>query len=152
MYQRILVPLDGSVTAERGLHEAIGLAAALKARLYLLNVVNEFPLYMEMASAASFDETMNLMRQRGEDMLAQAKNAAIDTGVPDAVMLFREVVQGSVADVIIEEANKHDCNLIVMGTHGRRGLSRLTMGSNAELVVRGSPVPVLLVRQEEPKS
>jgi nucleotide-binding universal stress UspA family protein len=57
-------------------------------------------------------------------------------------------MQGRVADVVVEEAAKSGCDLIVMGTHGRRGFSRLALGSDADLVVRSSPVPVLLVRNE----
>lgn len=61
---------------------------------------------------------------------------------------LREVTQGRVADIVIEEAAKTACDLIVMGTHGRRCFSRLALGSDAERVVRGSAVPVLLVRRE----
>jgi nucleotide-binding universal stress UspA family protein len=54
-----------------------------------------------------------------------------------------------VADAILEQVRLSDCKLIVMGTHGRRGMRRLAMGSDAELVLRASPVPVLLVRRED---
>ncbi|MCM2252789.1 MAG: universal stress protein, partial [Ramlibacter sp.] len=66
--------------------------------------------------------------------------------------LLREVTGKRIADVIIEQAQQHSCDLIVMGTHGRKGFSRLTLGSAAEGVVRSSPVPVLLVRLEDAKS
>jgi nucleotide-binding universal stress UspA family protein len=62
--------------------------------------------------------------------------------------VFREVTQGRVAELIVDEAQKSGCDLIVMGMHGRRGFSRMAMGSEAERVVRFSPVPVLLIRQE----
>ena len=60
--------------------------------------------------------------------------------------LLREVTGERVSDIIIDQAGQHACDLIVMGTHGRRGLQRLTLGSQAEAVARASPVPVLLVR------
>jgi nucleotide-binding universal stress UspA family protein len=151
MYQRILVPLDGSATAERGLREAIALASALKARLCLLHVLDDFPMRVEMSSTIGYDETLGRMRQYGQDLLARAKQAAAEAGVP-ADILMREIMQFRIADAIIDEARKADCDLIVMGTHGRRGFHRLAMGSEAELVVRMSPLPVLLVRQEEKKS
>ena len=66
--------------------------------------------------------------------------------------LLRDVTQGRIADVITDQAKRASCDLIVMGTHGRRGFNRLTMGSEAEMVVRIRSVPVLLVRLEEPKS
>ena len=151
MYQRILVPLDGSATADRGLREAIALAADRKCRLTLLHVVNDFPMLVEMSSAVSFQETLSFLTRAGEEVLAKAKAAATAAGV-EADTLLREVRQGRVAEVIAEEAKKANCDLIVMGTHGRRGLSRMALGSDADLVVRTSPVPVLLVRQEETKA
>ncbi|UUZ73064.1 universal stress protein [Polaromonas sp. P1(28)-8] len=151
MYHRILVPLDGSATAERGLREAIGLAAEQKARLSLLHVADNFPMLVEMSSVTSSQEMLNDLRRYGEDVLAKAKRAAADAGV-QADTLLREVTQGRIADVIIDETKKTGCGLIVMGTHGRRGFSRLTLGSEAERVVRSSTVPVLLVRLDEPKS
>ena len=151
MYHRILVPLDGSATAERGLREAIGLAAEQNAKLYLLHVVDDFPMLVEMSSIASYQDVLNSLRQYGEDVLAKARRAAEDAGVQTESSL-REVTQQRIAEVIVEEASKAACDLILMGTHGRRGFSRLTMGSEAEMVVRISPLPVLLVRLEETKS
>jgi nucleotide-binding universal stress UspA family protein len=150
MYQRILVPLDGSATAERGLREGIGLAADQKAKLTLLYVVGDFPMLAEMSSAASFEEMLTSLRKYGADALATAQRAATEAGV-QADTLLREIAQQRIADVILDEAKKASCDLIVMGTHGRRGFSRLTMGSEAEMVVRNSPVPILLVRQDEPR-
>ena len=151
MYHRILVPLDGSATAERGLREAIGLAAEQKARLSLLHVADNFPMLVEMSSVTNYQEMLNELRRYGEDVLAKAKRAAADAGV-QADTLLREVTQGRIADVIIDETKKTGCGLIVMGTHGRRGFSRLALGSEAERVVRSSTVPVLLVRLDEPAS
>lgn len=150
MYKRILVPLDGSVTAESGLKEAIGLAAAVKAHLTLLHVVDDFSMMVEMSSVASYPDMLDGLRKYGQGVLDKAKRAAAELGV-QADTTLREVMQARISDVIVDETKKQSCDLIVMGTHGRRGFSRLTMGSNAEAIVRISPVPVLLVRQEEPR-
>jgi nucleotide-binding universal stress UspA family protein len=147
MYQHILVPLDGSATAERGLREAMRLAAEQKGKLRLLHVIDNLPMLMDMTVASSFDATMREVRANGEALLARSCKTAAEAGV-EAEAVLREVMQGRVADVVVEEAGKSGCDLIVMGTHGRRGFSRLALGSDADLVVRSSPVPVLLVRNE----
>ena len=145
MYKRILVPIDGSDTATRGLQEAIGLATDLQAKLTLLHVIDDFPLLVEMASAINVEATLDELRRRGEGLLAQAKARAQERGV-QADTLLREVAGGRVADQIVHEALQGECDLIVMGTHGRRGFSHLLIGSEAESVLRSSPLPVLLLR------
>lgn len=149
MYRKILVPLDGSVTSEAGLQEAIRLAAAVKAKLCFLHVLTDFPLLMEMSSELNYREVSTRLRQSAEDLLARAVRAASE-GQAEAESVLRELASGPIADVIVEEAGRQGCDLIVMGTHGRRGLRRLTLGSDAELVVRHSQVPVLLVQHDEP--
>ncbi|HET7794043.1 MAG TPA: universal stress protein [Rhizobacter sp.] len=148
MYAKILVPIDGSLTSKRGLSEAIGLARQLKCQLVLMTVVDDFPMTVEWASADAFEQTRRRMVQLGEDVLADGRRIAGEAGVPCETAL-REVTTERAADSIVSEAVKQGCELIVMGTHGRRGLNRLAMGSDAELVVRESPVPVLLVRNPD---
>ncbi|MDB5872782.1 MAG: UspA [Ramlibacter sp.] len=152
MYQRILVPVDGSPTAASGIAEAIGLAARLNSRLLFLHIVDDYATLSEMTSAAGYDEMLRGLRHFGLDVLAKAKHAADEASVHTET-LMREVTGKRVPDVIVEQAAQHACDLIVMGTHGRRGLSRIALGSSAEGVARISPVPVLLVRlEEEPKT
>ncbi len=148
MYERILVPLDGSATAEAGLRHAIGLAAALKSRLVLLHVMDDFALTVEMASVAEYEGMRAALRGYGQDALDKARKAAADAGVMSEAVL-REQPQARISEVINGEAVRHRCDLVVMGTHGRRGFSRFTLGSNAEAVMRTSTVPVLLVRAGE---
>jgi len=150
MYQRILVPVDGSPTAERGLREAIGLATGQNTRLLFLHVVDDYTMLIEMSSAAGYDEMIRGLRQYGLEVLSKAKGAA-DAASVHCETLLREVTGKRIADVIIEQAQQHACDLIVMGTHGRKGFTRLTLGSAAEGVARSSPVPVLLVRLEDAK-
>ena len=151
MYQRILVPVDGSSTAERGLREAIALATGQNARLLFLHVVDDYTMLMETTTAASYDEMIKGLRQYGLEVLSKSKGAA-EAAAVHCETLLREVTGKRVADVIVEQVALHSCDLILMGTHGRRGFSRLALGSTAEGVARSSPVPVLLVRADEPKS
>jgi nucleotide-binding universal stress UspA family protein len=147
MYQRILVPLDGSAAAENGLREAIGCAKAQKtATLFFLHVVDDFSMLVEMTSVRSYEEMLKGLRQFGLEVLVKARHVAEVAGV-HSESLLREVTNERVAEVIVDQAKQHQCDLIVMGTHGRRGFNRIAMGSEAEEVARTSPVPVLLVRQ-----
>ena len=148
MYQRILVPMDGSATAESGLREAIGFAKGQNAVLFFLHVVDDFSMLVEMTSVRSYEDMLKGLRQYGLEVLAKARRLAEEAGV-QGESLLREVTNERVAQVIVDQARQHHCDLIVMGTHGRRGFSRIAMGSEAEQVARTSPVPVLLVRQVE---
>ncbi len=147
MYKSILVPLDGSATADSGLHEAIGLASALEAKLILLHVLDDLSMVLETSSVAGYERILDRMRCRGQEILNKARMTAVEAGV-EAETCLREVSLARIAGVVVDEAIVQSCDLIVMGTHGRHGFSRLTMGSNAESVVRSSPVPALLVRHE----
>ena len=100
---------------------------------------------VEMSSVTSYETMRDALRRYGQDALAKAKQAAADAGVLCETVVC-EVAQARISEVINDEAVKHRCDLVVMGTHGRRGFSRLTMGSNAEAVMRTSTVPVLMVR------
>jgi nucleotide-binding universal stress UspA family protein len=148
MYRKILVPLDGSATADRGFEEAVGLARATKASLLLLNVAESFPIAAEMASATTWQQVSDGLRQHGQDLVDRAHQTATDHGVPCEVSVV-DSGTGRVADAIVAMARDAGCDLIVMGTHGRRGFGHLMIGSDAERVARESPVPVLLVRHPE---
>jgi nucleotide-binding universal stress UspA family protein len=145
MYQHILVPLDGSETSRRGLTEAIALAKALKARVRLLHITSDFPIMLEMASTIDFEKYRSGLHQFGRNLLEESKAEAERAGLTASTEL-RDMKGGRVADAIIDEAGTAGCDLIVIGTHGRRGFQRALMGSDAERVMRESPVPVLLVR------
>jgi nucleotide-binding universal stress UspA family protein len=145
MYSRILVPVDGSAPSECGLHEAIRIALATRARLVVLNVVNEFPVLMDPASLADYGGLLEALHRNGEAIAAKAVKAVADAGLGcESVVL--DATSGAVAELIVEQVVERRCDLVVMGTHGRRGMKRLALGSDAELVVRHAPVPVLLVK------
>jgi nucleotide-binding universal stress UspA family protein len=151
MYQRILVPVDGSATAERGLREALKLAAGQNTRVLFLHVVDDYITLGDMTSAVGYEDMLKSLRQYGLDVLSKARREAEAASV-HCETLLREVMGKRIAEVVVDQVAQHACDLVVMGTHGRRGFSRLTLGSSAEGVARISPVPVLLVRMDEPKA
>ena len=147
MYQRILVPIDGSATSERALQEAIKLAAG-KAQLRLVYVVEEaYPLDAEGYAYIDYSAVQEAVRKTGERTLAQAAVKVRRSGITAETTLL-DVRGERVASVIDNEALNWKADLIVIGTHGRSGLSRMLLGSVAEDVVRGASIPVLLVRAE----
>ena len=146
MYQRVLVPVDGSPTSNRGLAEAIALARLTGGRMRLINIVDMFGIAMEAnAFAGVSGELIPLMREGGQKVLALARAQAEAAGVGVDTAL-REGFGGRVSDLVIDEARAWAAELIVIGTHGRRGVGRLLLGSDAEQILRMAPVPVLLVR------
>ncbi len=147
MYKKILVPVDGSPASGRGLEEAIGFAKATGATIDLVHVVDEFVVAARNAPAA-WQQLSKALRETGEKVLADAEVVVRKHDVPCTSELLAATGDGA-AGAIIAQANKLSADLIVMGTHGRRGLRRLTLGSDAELVLRSSPVPVLMVRDRE---
>jgi nucleotide-binding universal stress UspA family protein len=145
-YKRILVPVDGSPISGLGLREAIGFAKTQKARLQLVHVVDVHSNLMATAeSGAYMADLLQAMTQRGRRILEKAAELARKAGLAcDTVLL--ETLTGPAAGPILRQAKKARVDLIVMGTHGRRGLKRLVMGSDAEQIVRNASVPVMLVR------
>lgn len=145
MFRKILVPVDGSAPSNAGLERAIALARNQKARLRLLHVVDEYGVIQGMEPAMNVGEILADLVAAGRRILAAAAATAKKHGVKaDAV--FYETVIGRVSDRIVREAAKWGADVIVMGTHGRRGIGRVVMGSDAEAVLREAAVPVLLVK------
>lgn len=151
MYRRILVPLDGSEASKRGLEEALELAQEPQCAVRLLHVVDELIIMPSPEAVYDATDMVKWMREAGEEILRAGADAARNHGVDAEIELF-ECLGGRAADIIIERAKHWGADLIVLGTHGRRGLRRLVMGSDAEEVVRRSPVPVLLVRASSQES
>jgi nucleotide-binding universal stress UspA family protein len=151
MYARILVPVDGSATAMRGLEEALRVARALGSKVRLLHVVNDQAAFVGLEAAVYAQEFLKKFRARGEAILAEARAVAHSQGI-EAETLCLDVMGGPAGESIVEHARTWEADLIVLGTHGRRGFYRLVMGSDAEYVVRSSPVPVLLVRETVAKT
>jgi nucleotide-binding universal stress UspA family protein len=153
MYRRILVPLDGGVTSSHGLREATEVAKAHGARLRVLNVLDErvFVPMVEGYAMSNIEELIASLRAEGQKALDAASKAAEKEGLKAETYMV-ESRGRAVSDVILDEARKWRADLIVMGTHGRRGVNRLLLGSDAERVLRDAPVPMLLVKAEQGKS
>ena len=103
MYQRILVPVDGSATAEQGLREAIKLAKGQDTRLLFLHVVDDYTMLIETTTAASYEEMLKGLRQYGLEVLAKSKRAAEEAAV-HCETLLREVTGKRVEDVIVDQS------------------------------------------------
>ena len=152
MYRRILVPGDGSAASEVGRTQAIGLAQTEGARLLFLNVLDEsLGLGSTDMDYVDMSDVLNSVRELGEKSVDKAASLAGKKGLR---------AEGSVlpsrgrraSEVILAEARRWRADLIVMGTHGRRGFNRLLLGSDAERVLHETPVPLLLVREQYAKA
>ena len=148
VYQRILVPIDGSPASNLGLNEAIKLAKDQGAKLRLFHLVDEYVAVPSIDGTALYaGDLFEALRQSGKKIIDKAQALARRKGLtPESVMI--ESFGGRAADFIVEQARKWRADLIVLGTHGRRGVRRLVMGSDAEQVIRATRVPVLLVRSK----
>jgi len=145
-YQHILVAVDGSPTSDHAVAQATGLALATGGRIRLLNVMDP------LAHISGFErpevysqEVLPRLQKAGEALLQQARERVKQEGVAVDTVLI-ENLNARVAQLVVEHASAWGADLIVLGTHGRRGLERVLMGSDAEQIARTSPVPVLLVR------
>ena len=149
MYTHILVPVDGSPTSNRGLDEAVKLAQLTGAKLRLIHVIDELVYAVGMDGMGTMAaDLLPLLREGGEQILAkcrarvEASGVAVDTVLSDGYV-------GRVCDRVVAEAAAWHADLIVLGTHGRRGVGRVLLGSDAEQIVRLAMTPVLLVRSPE---
>ena len=146
-YQHLLVPSDGSQLSAKALAQAIALAKSLGAKLTVLHVQPPLPVpligmgdMLDPATVASLSATA---AQEGERILREAKEASQREELPIDCELVRHDLIGR---AIVEAANRHGCDLIVMASHGRKGLTRLLLGSETQRVLLHASVPVLVVR------
>jgi nucleotide-binding universal stress UspA family protein len=145
MYNRILVPVDGSETSLLGLQHAIALAKDQKAALRVLHVVHDYLVADGRHALASSGQLLKELREHGQTVLNDAISLAREHGVA-AEAATVESPMGPVGAAIADYATQWPADLIVIGTHGRRGVRRLVLGSDAEYVVRTTLVPALLIR------
>ena len=145
MYQRILSPIDGSPASDRGMAEAIALAKDQGARLRFVHVLDLQPPLLNQGGMRLIPDLSDLVRRDGEQIAERALQAAAQVGV-QAEHAIVESPGGRIAQLVLGEAARWPADLIVMGTHGRRGASRLLLGSDAQAVLQQAEAPVLLVR------
>lgn len=146
MTSNILVAVDGSETSRHALAQSIELARRLSARLRIVHVVDMGWLPLGPEVAIDIDALSAARRSAGEKILAAACDAAREAGFEaDAALIETTAPDEHVAEAIAREAARQAADLVVLGTHGRRGFQRLILGSVAERMARLSPVPVMLV-------
>jgi nucleotide-binding universal stress UspA family protein len=146
MFDKILVPIDGSTTSSKGLAQAMALAKMTNGRIRLIHVVGDVlsALGGEAAMICS-DEIYTAVTAAGNRLLADAAARVEAERIPVDTALC-EPSAARLADQIEEASKSWGANLIVIGSHGRRGVNRLLLGSDAEQIMRVATVPVLLVR------
>ena len=147
MYDRILVATDGSKLSKKAVDSAISLAALCGAELIALNVVPRYPQsYFEGSIPLSADDVARVEKQWAEDgqgVVDAVKKAGEAKGVKVKPILVKSDV---VSDALIAAAKKHKADIIVMASHGRKGVKRLLLGSETQQVLTHSDIPVLVLR------
>lgn len=147
MYKRILVTTDGSTLSKKAVKSAIGLAAATGAEMVALHVVPRYPMsYFEGGVSMSPQEVSSIEKQwadQGQAMVDAVTEQAAAAGVKSRAAIARSDL---VAEAILGAARKHKCDLVVMASHGRKGLKRLLLGSETQHVLTHSTIPVLVLR------
>ena len=145
MYQRILAPIDGSGTAQRAFDFALETARENGAELIPLYVV-EVPIAAYQAPGFNPAIVRDTLFEEGERLKAETLAAMQRQNVKGAPSVVETAVPGGdIAECILEQARANHCDLVVMGTHGRRGVRRLMLGSVAERFVRMACCPVLMI-------
>ena len=147
MYKRILVPTDGTPLSKKAVKSAVELAGSLGAELVAVNVVPRYPMsYFEGGVTVSVQEVGRIEKQwteQGQALADAVGKAAEAAGVKAKAVTVRSDL---VAEAILKAAQKHKCDLIVMASHGRKGLKRLLLGSETQHVLTHGTVPVLVLR------
>jgi nucleotide-binding universal stress UspA family protein len=145
--KRVLVPIDFSETSEAALKYGVELAGTFGASLHLLHVVNQ-PLHEAWVAYAPPGAFVDIVERFTTHALESLERLVAPTEVTSGRVVLRTVC-GDPIDEILKYARDHNTDLIVCGTHGRRGWAHIAMGSVAENVVRRAPCPVLTVHHPE---
>ena len=147
MYKRILVATDGSTLSKKAVKEAIALAVSLEAGLVVVNVVPRYPMsYFEGGASISPEDVGRIEKDwtdKGQAIAEAAQKSAEAAGVNAKAVIARSDL---VANAILSAAKKNRCDLIVMASHGRKGISRILLGSETQQVLTHSDIPVLVLR------
>lgn len=149
MYQHILISTDGSELAQTGVDHGLALAKALGSRVTIVTVTERFPVYSSGVGydlawgGSAFDDYAQAQKGIADAILANARQSADGLGVAVETL---HIPDAQVAEAIINTARERACGLIVMASHGRRGLKRVMLGSQTAEVLNHSEIPVLVVR------
>ena len=146
MYQNLLIPTDGSELSRKAVESGLALAALCKASVVVLQVVPRYPHdYFEggLTKQSDIDRQEKHWSDAAQQGLDTIKAEGTARGVKVTTAVFKSDM---VAETIIAAAKKHECDLIVMASHGRRGIKRLLLGSETQHVLTDSHIPVLVLR------
>ena len=147
MYEKILVATDGSDLSKKAVSSAISLAALSGSSLVAIKIVPRYPQsYFEGGLALQATEVGKIEKQwadEGQAVVDEVKRLAELEGVKTRALTIKSDI---VSDAIIAAAKKHKCDLIVMASHGRKGMKRLLLGSETHQVLTHSHIPVLVLR------
>lgn len=145
LYRRILVPTDGSDVSAAAEHAAVEFARAHGSEIVALSVAQTYPTYAEAEASMAVDPNLDTegLGAWAEGNVRRVSAAAAGAGVPCTPLT---VFSHSASDAILDGARDHGCDLIFMGSHGRRGLSRLLAGSETQKVLAGAEVAVMVLR------
>lgn len=144
VYRNIVIATDGSENTLRAISYGIELAKLSGATVHALYVI-DMTSFSSIPMDAGWEEMYNILREEGEKAISVVKERGKVSGVEVREM----ILEGHPSNEIIDFAEKNNVDLIVVGTLGKTGLDRFLMGSVADKVVRGSKVPVLVVRSEK---
>ncbi len=147
MYQRILVATDGSKLSKKAVSTAIELAQVCGAELVAVKVVPRYPQsYFEGGIALQASEMAAVEKKwadEGQSVVDAVKKAATAKAVTTKAVVVKSDV---VSDALLSAAKKHNCDLIVMASHGRKGIKRLLLGSETQHVLTHASIPVLILK------
>ena len=141
MYTRILFPTDGSDVATEAFEYALDVAAAHDATVHVLNVADTNQDSLTLVEG----QVVDVLEGEGREIVDTAADRAADRGVD----VVAEVLQGDPVKTIVDYADEYGIDLVVMPTHGRRGLSRVLLGSVTERVITSAEVPVVAVTPDD---
>jgi nucleotide-binding universal stress UspA family protein len=149
LYTRILVPVDGSDTSTRALVAALQMARESGGSVRVVHVIEELAQVIAYDPYGAYPGDLSkVLHDNGHKILTEAMNVAQSAGVSAEQQLI-EAGGRRLAEAVLNEAASHKADLIVVGTHGRRGLGRVLLGSGAEQIIRLAPIPVLVIRSSE---
>lgn len=148
MFKRILVPVDGSQTSRKALLTALQMAKESGGCVRIVHLLDSNAYLSGSGGYLNYPSDLSAaMSNIGRKVLEEAANVAKDAGVQAETRLF-ESFDGRLPDVVSDDATQWKADLVVVGSHGRRGIGRLLLGSGAEQILRQAPVPVLVIRSD----
>ncbi len=145
MFQRIIVPVDGSATSNKALVAALEMARNSGGRVRIIHALDELSFVWGYEYSG---DMVAVVREQAVKVLADAIEIARSGGVPAEQQLI-ESPGVRLGEIVARDATEWGADLIVVGTHGRRGVGRVLLGSGAEQVIRLAPVPVLVIRGDD---